>query len=551
MSSFLKEPEVQGRPRIVVELPELRASGGLLSRNVMTYAVCVHGAGDGYPKNGVRHRYSDFEALATRLQRRFGAEGMLVPPLPPKKLVGNTDLDFIKSRTNGLQLFVDGIAASPFLFQDLVTHQFLTRETEAGGSIAELLDAVDDGAAAAALEARPSSVANPGYVKLTEFLSAFSLPPDPDALLDKMRVELDVCERVLKDVLEGCKALQAGFGQYTTGLQAFSHSLHVLAEGERSVDLLNQLGTELDVKTYYDNKKGEEPIASSSKSKKKKEDDEDAAPPVTSIPLLAAQTADLYAATTQGYLATPDQTAFFFSAILEYELGNLHGLKALLAAREDMHVAIQKLQKKVEALKHAGPSAQSNRELQETRLDKEEVHYYKHTKALLCFTIPLVAAQRTRNLNRAVARLAAISTAAAAGAFTHAQAYLEILQWDPVELVDEANEAGAALVVPPIPSFGLTAPLAPPSSSSSAASSSPKKRRAAAAAAVPQAGPRELLERKGLAHQSTSWGRGREGEGLEPIACHGLGYDGGLLVVRLGGWEAADLGERRRGGQPV
>jgi hypothetical protein len=31
-------------------------------------------------------RYSEFEALRMALEKRYGVDGMLVPPLPPKKV---------------------------------------------------------------------------------------------------------------------------------------------------------------------------------------------------------------------------------------------------------------------------------------------------------------------------------------------------------------------------------------------------------------------------------------------------------------------------------
>jgi hypothetical protein len=38
---------------------------------------------------GVRKRYSEFEALRVELEKRYGAEGLLVPALPPKRAIGN------------------------------------------------------------------------------------------------------------------------------------------------------------------------------------------------------------------------------------------------------------------------------------------------------------------------------------------------------------------------------------------------------------------------------------------------------------------------------
>jgi len=471
MSSFVQEHEHHW-PRIVVELPELRkTSGGLFSaREVMTYAVCCVQGGNplesprAFPKHGVRHRYSDFEALSLRLQRRFGTEGMLIPPLPPKSLRKNQDVDFIKQRMNGLQFFMEGIAASPFLFHDVLTQKFLKRTTtEGAGSIAALLD--EGGNAAGHFTPLPSSSSssnppssplssaslaamhNRGYVQWTEFLSSFVLPPDPDMMVEKVRLELDTCERILSEVLKGGRALAAGFGQYARGLQAFSRSMHILAEGERKVEVLNKVGT-----TEED--KDSSSCAEQESSSNKNASSQPLALYNTPLLELASRTADLYASTVPGFLAAPDQASFLFSSLLEYEQSRIQSLKSLLAGRDDLHTSILKLQKKVHSLRQPSASP-ADRELYESRLAKEEVRLYKFTKALLCYTLPAVAQQRTWNLNRALANLAAITTSAAAASFGQAMGYLKSLGWDAGDIVEEANENGAALLVPPIPVIAL------------------------------------------------------------------------------------------------
>ena len=490
-----------------MELPELRkTSGGLFSaREVMTYAVCVQGGNPlesprAFPKHGVRHRYSDFEALSSRLQRRFGTEGMLIPPLPPKRLRKNQNVDFIKQRMNGLQFFMEGIAASPFLFHDVLTQKFLKRTTtEGAGSIAALLDEGDTAVGHfAPLPSSSSSTSNPpssplssaslaamhnrGYVQWTEFLSSFVLPPDPDMMVEKVRLELDTCERILTEVLEGGRALAAGFGQYARGLQAFSRSMHVLAEGERRVDVLNKVGT-----TEQEDKDKEEEGGGGSNNNASSHP---MALFTTPLPELASCTADLYANTSPNYLAAPDQASFLFASLLEYEQSRIQSLKSLLAGRDDLHNSILKLQKKVHSLRQPSASP-ADRELNESRLAKEEVRLYKFTKALLCYTLPAVAQQRTWNLNRALANLAAISTSAAAASLSQAIGYLKVLGWDAVEIVDEANESGAALLVPPIPVIALPLQAGEGKKKQQQQAGATKKKGPAAAAAAAAAAARK------------------------------------------------------------
>ena len=54
------------------------------------------------------HRYSDFDHIRSALVHRW--PGCFVPPLPPKKLVGNTESIFIEERCLGLDIFMKNVA---------------------------------------------------------------------------------------------------------------------------------------------------------------------------------------------------------------------------------------------------------------------------------------------------------------------------------------------------------------------------------------------------------------------------------------------------------
>lgn len=68
----------------------------------------------------VIRRYSDFDALNTSLT----ACGVVLP-LPPKKLIGNMDREFIAERQRGLQSYLDRIAQNPLLCSCLSVKRFL------------------------------------------------------------------------------------------------------------------------------------------------------------------------------------------------------------------------------------------------------------------------------------------------------------------------------------------------------------------------------------------------------------------------------------------
>ncbi|KAL8597509.1 hypothetical protein ACOMHN_047736 [Nucella lapillus] len=65
-------------------------------------------------------RYSDFSNLDTQLRL-----SQIDLPLPPKKVFGNFDRDFIAERQNGLQSFLTVVTSHPVLASSIFTKQFL------------------------------------------------------------------------------------------------------------------------------------------------------------------------------------------------------------------------------------------------------------------------------------------------------------------------------------------------------------------------------------------------------------------------------------------
>ena len=76
----------------------------------------------------VWRRFSDFEWLNTRLSCKFPAT--IIPLFPSKRIVGNTDADFIKDRMNDLEIFVDKVAHHPTLNMSLDLLIFLDATDE-------------------------------------------------------------------------------------------------------------------------------------------------------------------------------------------------------------------------------------------------------------------------------------------------------------------------------------------------------------------------------------------------------------------------------------
>jgi len=94
-----------------------KSYGGL--KSVVTYQLSWQfwkDENDTSPLTGaVQRRYSDFVWLRDVLRLRY--RGMLVPPIPAKKLM-NSAVEFLDQRMGELQFFLNEIVANPFLMSD-------------------------------------------------------------------------------------------------------------------------------------------------------------------------------------------------------------------------------------------------------------------------------------------------------------------------------------------------------------------------------------------------------------------------------------------------
>ncbi len=97
--------------QIWCEDPETCFTGGVLNKSYLTYRILMKQVGRDIV--GIRHRYSEFEALRIGLKDRYALLGILVPSLPPKNSVSSLitarsgEKSFIKERTLGLTMFCE------------------------------------------------------------------------------------------------------------------------------------------------------------------------------------------------------------------------------------------------------------------------------------------------------------------------------------------------------------------------------------------------------------------------------------------------------------
>lgn len=71
-------------------------------------------------------RFSDFEWLQKQLQDNDEYRGLIIPPLPEKKYLGNLDQQFVEKRREELESFLKVVASHSTLKFDPHLRAFLT-----------------------------------------------------------------------------------------------------------------------------------------------------------------------------------------------------------------------------------------------------------------------------------------------------------------------------------------------------------------------------------------------------------------------------------------
>ncbi|KAH8064874.1 hypothetical protein JL722_1762 [Aureococcus anophagefferens] len=124
------------RSRVVIGQPT-KVKGEGLNKNFMVERNSeADDDDDDTVDRQVARRFSEFEELGRRA-RRFGAHGMLVPSLPPKKGFGTGD-KVVRRRVRALALFCAAILENCFLAEDSAWVAFVTPGPFGGGSTAAL-----------------------------------------------------------------------------------------------------------------------------------------------------------------------------------------------------------------------------------------------------------------------------------------------------------------------------------------------------------------------------------------------------------------------------
>jgi len=117
----------------IINLSDPRKVGGALGKHIEydMKTTKLRAEIDLEEKTVVR-RFSDFFTLHDILASKYA--GMLLPPMPEKKFVGQLRDEFIKTRMTDLERFVGRLLANPYIQSDNALKQFLILEHAAWGA---------------------------------------------------------------------------------------------------------------------------------------------------------------------------------------------------------------------------------------------------------------------------------------------------------------------------------------------------------------------------------------------------------------------------------
>lgn len=186
------------------EDPELN-KGGMFGKSFLTYRILSRQLG--HDLVGVRRRYSDFEKVQKELKDRYSSLGILVPSLPPKKMMGSSAQEsaFIKERTQGLTLFCEGIAANPFLRNDARWRDFVRPDSTPYDSSAD----------------NTGELMFDKALKLLEQPFKFTMTTRMDAVKD----EVKSIEKMVEGMVHTMRSMQSAEKAYLSASESVTNSL--------------------------------------------------------------------------------------------------------------------------------------------------------------------------------------------------------------------------------------------------------------------------------------------------------------------------------------
>jgi len=170
----------------------------------------------------VARRYNDFVWLRGALTKAFPA--LWVPPLPPKKMFGRYDQDFVEGRRQDLERFLNRVEEVPPLGESKAMTMFLSRpETTFKGGCTEIEEALKE-----------QTVPTKTYLfqKLFPDLHENNLPATAGIDLDRLKDFLAKCREQLEALLESCRTALGKFDACSEEVKGLTDAFKELYQTE-------------------------------------------------------------------------------------------------------------------------------------------------------------------------------------------------------------------------------------------------------------------------------------------------------------------------------
>ncbi|KAJ1434685.1 hypothetical protein B484DRAFT_417365 [Ochromonadaceae sp. CCMP2298] len=400
-----------------------------IGKSYLTYRILMKQVGRDVV--GVRHRYSEFEALRKSLRDRYGPLGILVPSLPPKdslsSVIGtNQKQTFIKERTLGLTLFCELVIASPWLRNDSEWKDFLKPKT--GGLFAP------DGGLASSSSSKASSIAsaligstirsrpvlaspeseNAGEMKLYSCLSLLEVPYKhtmPQRIED-VRMEMLQVEKFARPVLEKVRVLQASERAYCNANSALATALKqwVAVEGTAVKTLGGKTFDETEGVLFLPE---EQPMHS------------------------VDRTADLLQTKAKLLDQFPTYTGICLAVMVGQELALVDALRDLLRTHDEMVAGIESVAGKI-VKAEASRSVNKFEVVAEQRivLEERQACLTAFYKGFIFFSLPTCARQRAASLRKFSSAHASANLTAAHALYGACLTFFTEMSLSPTSAVD-------------------------------------------------------------------------------------------------------------------
>jgi len=346
------------------EDPEMN-KGGLLTKSYLTYRMLLKRTGSDLI--GVRHRYSEFEAVRKALKDRYYPLGIVVPQLPAKKMLGSRDQEsaFVKERTQGLSLFTREVVSNPFLFNDSDWKEFMRSPSSSYSD--------SDGGE------------NVGEKMLTEALRLLE-PPFKFTMstrMDGFRDELNAIEQQVVNLVKHLRNAQAIEKSLALAQEAINSSMQTWSEAEtHRVKSLNGYPFECPDSIVREQERLTTTIACGFRLGLNK---------------------------SMSRMHAPDYAGALLISALEGELSRIESLRELVKQHDDMVGVMGQIGMRLEKAA-SGKSKDSIPDLQrQLELKQNELSFYY--KGFVYFTLPLCARLRTAVLRKAFSYIGATALA--------------------------------------------------------------------------------------------------------------------------------------------